>query len=128
MGTHIPEVYHKLFDCPDCHASFTLEANMRRHMKTYHYKDQTSFPECHLCEKSFTSSQSIKRHIAAVHDRFRINCMVKNCRFSTALKGNLKRHIVCVHRELSEGTKNAYLEKLFEKKLQSVDGKNKDIK
>lgn len=57
---------------------------------------------CELCKFSSAKKTSLKKHIAAVHEH-RKDFACEYCAYRSAAKGNLKRHVKLMHEKKKSG-------------------------
>ena len=69
--THLQNIHRKniesvKYSCIQCDKEFTLDRNLKTHLKSVHKK--IKYP-CNQCDKQFTKKQDVKRHIESVHEK-----------------------------------------------------------
>ncbi|KAF8767277.1 Zinc finger protein 648 like protein [Argiope bruennichi] len=61
---------HRGYNCQFCSASFTLNSNMLRHVRTKHL-NETPY-SCPVCKKGWRRSDAFKEHVFRVHEHSNI--------------------------------------------------------
>ena len=70
------------FQCSQCHSSFTLKGNLKRHIQSVH-TGQRSF-QCMQCDASFKLKNHLTRHLTIHLDKY--DCDFCEKRFKTEMK------------------------------------------
>ncbi|KAL0114942.1 hypothetical protein PUN28_010475 [Cardiocondyla obscurior] len=56
-----------IFQCPQCDKKYTLEQNLKRHIKSAHTNFQIN---CEYCKKIFKRSDVYKKHLYTQHSKY----------------------------------------------------------
>ena len=87
----------KRFSCDKCSKCFALKDQLKKH-ESVHEKE---YYPCSQCDKILKSKDGLTTHIKSVHEGQKKPFSCDKCSKCFALKGQLKRHRECVHKDES---------------------------
>ena len=90
----IPETYK--CDVTDCAYENKNQKLLRKHISSYHKKEETSY-KCDMCPKEYATRQAFKNHIRDNHDSNFKGYPCDKCEFVGKCNSSLKYHLEFKH-------------------------------
>ena len=96
---HVERVHEKIKNqvCEDCGYATYFKQSLKQHMFIVHSIGEGETFSCELCPFTAPTINRLRIHVGEVHEKIR-NQVCKECGLGFSRKGDLKRHMICVHK------------------------------
>ena len=100
MKHHVAKVHDNIKDevCEDCGYATYYKHALQLHMSQAHGKGDLPRFKCEQCPFTAPNTTRLKLHVKVRHDNVR-DQICKECGYAFKIKKDLKRHMLCVHKQ-----------------------------